>query len=94
MELEVKENIEAVSTQKSAPKSSILQNPPVKLDDEPSTSTGGRSVSALRDSMRKKIEPESAAALPKDEDDSEEEDRFCYTKSGLIKRLQLIGAYF
>lgn len=38
---------------------------------------------AKRESMRKKIEPESAAALERLPEDEEDEDRFCYTKGAL-----------
>lgn len=88
MELEVKENIEAKPAQKPEvpPKPTVVPkiSVPINLDasEEPSTSSiTARSLSTLRESMRKKVEPESAAALAKDEEDNEEEDRFCYTKS-------------
>uniref|UniRef100_A0AC35FWJ0 PDZ domain-containing protein n=1 Tax=Panagrolaimus sp. PS1159 TaxID=55785 RepID=A0AC35FWJ0_9BILA len=45
-----------------------------------------RKLSRLRESMRKKLDPESAAALPKSEDDPEEEDRFCYTQDKIKRK--------
>uniref|UniRef100_A0AC34F3A6 PDZ domain-containing protein n=1 Tax=Panagrolaimus sp. ES5 TaxID=591445 RepID=A0AC34F3A6_9BILA len=45
-----------------------------------------RRMSRLRESMRKKLDPESAAALPKSEDDLEEEDRFCYTQDKIKRK--------
>ena len=45
-----------------------------------------RRLSRLRESMRKKLDPESAAALKKDPDDLEEEDRFCYTQDKIKKK--------
>ncbi|KAH7710595.1 Protein MPZ-1 i [Aphelenchoides avenae] len=41
---------------------------------------------AKRESMRKKIEPESAAALERLPEDEEEEDRFCYTKDKIKRK--------
>jgi hypothetical protein len=90
MELEVKERIETKPAQKPevppkpsiAPKTSTPLKSATEVDEEqPTTSTATRSLLQLRESMRKKVEPESAAALAKDASDDEEEDRFCYTKS-------------
>lgn len=88
MELEVKERIESKPVQKpevppkpiAIPKISAPTKPSVSTE-EPSTSTTTRSLDSMRESMRRKVEPESAAALAKDPDDPEEEDRFCYTAS-------------
>uniref|UniRef100_A0A7E4WAR3 PDZ domain-containing protein n=1 Tax=Panagrellus redivivus TaxID=6233 RepID=A0A7E4WAR3_PANRE len=46
-----------------------------------SDSTKGRHLSKLRESIRKRLDKESAAALPRELDDPEEEDRFCYTSA-------------
>uniref|UniRef100_A0A914Z381 PDZ domain-containing protein n=1 Tax=Panagrolaimus superbus TaxID=310955 RepID=A0A914Z381_9BILA len=45
-----------------------------------------RRMSRLRESMRKKLDPESAAALEKCDDDLEEEDRFCYTQDKIKRK--------
>jgi hypothetical protein len=81
MELEVKEQIE--------PKPAAKPEVPPKPTIVPKISTplaSTRSLSSLRESMRRKIEPESAAALPKSSDDEEEEDRFCYTKDKIARK--------
>ncbi|KAE9554536.1 hypothetical protein FO519_002240 [Halicephalobus sp. NKZ332] len=45
-----------------------------------------RRLSRLRESMRKKLDPESAAALKRNSEDQEEEDRFCYTQEKIKKK--------
>lgn len=88
----MKERIEAKPAQKPdiPPKPPVVTktSAPLKVPankklpvDEPTTSSAVRSADSLRESMRRKIEPDSAAALPKDPDDTEEEDKFCYTAS-------------
>ncbi|KAI6219250.1 PDZ domain containing protein [Aphelenchoides besseyi] len=85
MELHVTDKIEerkVTIRPEVAPKPVIAPKPTITC--EPSTSTADsaprRPLAELRESMRRKVEPESAAALTKTVDDDEEEDRFCYTE--------------
>ncbi|KAI6193962.1 PDZ domain containing protein [Aphelenchoides besseyi] len=85
MELHVTDKIEErkVTIRPEIPPKPVIAPKPT-ITCEPSTSTADsaprRPLAELRESMRRKVEPESAAALEKTVDDEEEEDRFCYTE--------------
>ncbi|KAI6234108.1 PDZ domain containing protein [Aphelenchoides fujianensis] len=86
MELEVTDRIEErrVLIRPDVPPKPAAKPKPPAISCEPSTSAA-KSPAELRDEKRK-IEADSAAALPKSESDDEEEDRFCYTKKKIERK--------